>query len=57
MYDSTTGPHHHFYNADTGELTDISPADLRVSRLPALPRATEAESVEVIVRVRSRRDG
>lgn len=52
MYDSTTHPHHHFYNAATGELFDISPADLRVSRLPALPRATEAESIEVLIRVR-----
>ena len=23
VYDSTTEPHHHFYNIDTGELTDI----------------------------------
>ena len=54
MYDSTTHPHHHFYNSATGELADISPADLRISRLPALPRATETESVEVIVRIRPR---
>lgn len=54
MYDSTTHPHHHFYNAETGELFDINPTDLRVSRLPTLPRATEAESVEVIVRIRSK---
>jgi Fur family iron response transcriptional regulator len=52
MYDSTTRPHHHFYNARTGELIDISPSELRVSRLPALPRATEAESIEVLIRVR-----
>lgn len=52
MYDSTTHPHHHFYNAETGELIDISPADLKVSKMPALPRATEAESVEVLIRVR-----
>jgi len=57
LYDSTTRPHHHFYNAETGELTDIDPADLRLPRLPALPRATEAESVEVIIRVRPRKDG
>ncbi len=56
MYDSTIGPHHHFYNAETGELTDIGPDDLRISRLPTLPRATEAQSVEVIIRVRPRKD-
>jgi Fur family iron response transcriptional regulator len=57
MYDSTTGPHHHFYNAQTGELIDIHPSELRVSRLPLLPKATEAESVEVIVRVRPKPAG
>lgn len=57
MYDSTTGPHHHFYNTQTGELTDISPSDVRVSKLPPLPRATEAESVEVIIRIRPKPAG
>jgi Fur family iron response transcriptional regulator len=52
MYDSTTRPHHHFYNAETGELTDINPSDLRLSKMPILPKATEAESVEVVIRVR-----
>lgn len=57
MYDSTTGPHHHFYNEATGELIDIDPADLRVSKMPDLPRATEAESVEVLIRVRPKPAG
>lgn len=55
MYDSTTRPHHHFYNADTGELIDIPSSEVRLPRLPALPRATTAESVELIVRLRKRR--
>lgn len=54
MYDSTTRPHHHFYNAATGELIDIEPAELRLARLPPLPAQTEAESVEVVIRVRSK---
>lgn len=57
MYDSTTQPHHHFYNAETGELTDIDPAELRLPKLPLLPRATEAESVEVVIRVRPKPAG
>jgi Fur family iron response transcriptional regulator len=55
MYDSTTRPHHHFYNADTGELTDIQPSELRIPKLPNLPRATTAESVEVVIRLRKKR--
>ena len=55
FYDSTNHPHHHFYNIDTGELTDISAAELEFIRLPELPEGTEAEGVEVIVRVRNKR--
>jgi Fur family iron response transcriptional regulator len=51
-YDSTTSEHHHFYDADTGELTDIPAEDIEVSRLPALPAGTVADGVQVIVRVR-----
>ena len=54
FYDSTTRHHHHFYNTDTSELIDIDPADLAFSRLPALPEGTEAEDIEVIVRVRNK---
>ena len=54
FYDSTTTPHHHFYNVDTGELTDIGLDELQFSRLPDLPAGTEAHDIEVIVRVRNR---
>ncbi len=53
-YDSTTHAHHHFYNVDTGELTDIDPEALAFSRLPELPEGTVAADIEVIVRVRNR---
>ncbi len=53
-YDSTTHPHHHFFDVDTGELTDIPADRVAISGLPALPAGTEQESVEVLVRVRSR---
>ncbi len=54
VYDSTTTRHHHFLNEDTGELTDIDPADVELLRLPSLPEGTRATSVEVIVRLRRR---
>ena len=52
FYDSTTHPHHHFYNVDTGELRDIPDEHVRFSELPDLPEGTESESVEVLVRIR-----
>ena len=53
FYDSTTSPHHHFYNADTGELSDIASDNIKVTGLPELPKGTELESAELIIRVRN----
>lgn len=55
FYDSTTHPHHHFYNVDSGELSDIPGDNVRFRELPPLPRGTEQAGVEVLIRVRNRR--
>lgn len=52
FFDSTTYPHHHFYNEDSGELSDISADTIRIEDLPELPEGTVQESVEVLIRVR-----
>lgn len=52
FYDPNTSHHHHFYNVDTGELTDIPADRLSVSDLPELPEGTTAAGVDVIIRVR-----
>lgn len=54
FYDPTTGEHHHFYNADTGELADIAPEQVAFAKLPEPPAGTEQDGVEVIVRLRRR---
>ena len=54
FYDSTTRPHHHFYNVDSGELSDIPDEQVRFSELPALPEGTEQQSVEVIIKLRGK---
>ena len=54
FYDSTTHPHHHFYNVDTGELCDIPDDQVVFDKLPAEPDGTDQESVEVLIRVRQR---
>ncbi len=54
FYDSTPEPHHHFYDIDTGELQDIPADEVAFSRLPPLPEGTDTDSVEVVIRVRSR---
>lgn len=54
FYDSTTYPHHHFYNVDTGELSDIPEDRVSFQQLPELPEGTEQESVEVLIKVRGK---
>jgi Fur family iron response transcriptional regulator len=53
-YDSTTHAHHHFYHVGTGELSDIPEDQVRILDLPPLPRGTEQESVEVLIRIRDK---
>lgn len=54
FYDPNPAAHHHFYNVDTGALTDIDARDIRVTGLPALPQGMATEGVDIIVRIRSR---
>jgi Fur family transcriptional regulator, iron response regulator len=54
VYDPNTVPHHHLYDVETGQLTDISSDGVRVLGLPALPAGTMAEGVDIVVRTRRR---
>jgi Fur family iron response transcriptional regulator len=51
-FDTNTDLHHHFFNQDTAELTDISGDAVAVSHLPAPPDGTVIDGVDVIIRVR-----
>jgi len=53
-YDSTIDGHHHFYNVDTGEITDIPLDAIALNLAAALPPGTEQAGVEVVIRVRGR---
>jgi Fur family iron response transcriptional regulator len=54
FYDPNTAPHYHFYNVDTGELTDIEASAIELSGLPQSPDGMFTEGVDIIVRIRSR---
>lgn len=54
FYDPNTEPHHHFYNIDTGDMTDIDAAEIAISGLPRLPEGVVTEGIDIIVRIRSR---
>jgi len=55
FYDSTTYAHHHFFHVESGKLTDIPDSQVSIKGLPPLPKGTEQESVEVLIRVRNKR--
>lgn len=54
FYDSNTSEHHHFYNVDTGKLSDIGASELSIAQLPELPASTEMDGVDVIIRLRNK---
>jgi Fur family iron response transcriptional regulator len=56
FYDTNSGPHHHFYNVDSGELSDIDAGRIPVEQLPEAPEGTQVDGVEVVIRVRDRKD-
>ncbi len=53
-FDSKTHPHHHFYHVETGELTDIPTESIGRMNLPRLPKGTEQDGVEVLIRIRNK---
>ena len=52
FYDPNTAPHHHFYDIESGHLTDIEESAISLVGLPSLPEGMVAEGVDVIVRIR-----
>jgi Fur family iron response transcriptional regulator len=52
FYDPNVQPHHHFYNVESGELTDIPANALHLAGIPQMPEGMVAESIDVIVRIR-----
>ena len=52
-FDTNTTGHHHFFDEDTGDLSDIPDGEISVSSLPGAPIGKVLIGVEVVVRVRS----
>jgi Fur family iron response transcriptional regulator len=52
FYDSNSLPHHHIYNVDTGELSDVEcSADIDVSNISGLPEGCHVVDTEVVIKV------
>ena len=53
LFDSNTSEHHHVYDLDTGELSDLPAGCLAIQGDLGLPEGTRVEGLDVVVRVRS----
>ena len=52
FYDSNISEHHHFYDIESGEITDIAATGIRIDGLPPLPAGMVAAGIDIIVRTR-----
>ena len=48
-FDTNVRSHHHFYDDDTNELTDINFNEIEVSKLPHAPKGKKIKEVEIII--------
>ena len=48
-FDTNISSHHHFYDDQTNELTDINFHDVEVSKVPQAPKGKKIKDVEVII--------
>jgi len=48
-FDTNVSSHHHFYDDETNELTDIHYNEIEVAKLPHAPKGKKIKDVEVII--------
>ena len=48
-FDTNISSHHHFYDDETNELTDINYDEIKVAKLPEAPKGKKIKDVEVII--------
>ena len=53
FYDSNTSTHFHFYNEDSGELSDFEINDVNIELPSALPANTIESGIDVIIRIKN----
>ncbi|MBB1488989.1 Fur family transcriptional regulator [Oceanospirillum sediminis] len=53
FYDTNTSHHHHFYNIDTGELTDIESITPKMLESLSIPEGTTIDNIDLVVRLRN----
>ena len=50
-YDTNMKSHHHFYDEETKELTDIDYKRIKLSKVPTPPKGKKIKNLEVVIRL------
>ena len=53
-FDTNLKNHHHFYCAETGELTDIKSSKVVISKLPGVPEGKTIDNVSVVINLNNK---
>ena len=51
-FDTNVSSHHHFYDDETNELTDINFNEVEVAKLPHAPKGKKIKDLEVIINLK-----
>ena len=52
-YDTNIKSHHHFYDEETKELTDIDYRQVKLSKVPQPPKGKKIKNLEVVIRLQN----
>ncbi len=53
FYDTNVSNHHHFYDSETAELTDIDANDVIIQKIPKAPNGKKIKNVEVFINLKN----
>ncbi len=53
FFDTNTKSHHHFYDEETAQLTDIKNENISINNLPKIPNGKKIHDIEVTIKIAS----
>ena len=52
-FDTNVNNHHHFYDNETSELTDIDASEIVIQKIPKAPNGKKIKNVEVFINLKN----
>ena len=51
FFDTNTKSHHHFYDQETSQLTDIKNENISINNLPKIPNGKKIKDIEITIKI------